>query len=250
MVSDPIFTQTIKLPYSAIGANGRVRMDRLFNYFQDAASHHCDTLGISGIDMAKKQLKWVVSRYRVRIHKSPKWLDPLELKTWRRPWKNLYELRQASIINQANEEVISALGIWVLVKANNCKPVRLNRHLPEELLIPADPCPELEKNDHNLSSFDHESEFKIRANELDLNQHVNNTIYCQWAMEGLPPEFLSKFTPVSCIVSFLKESFYPGKILSCIKIQNASDTPITLHSIFSRETKVKLANLTMEWEKI
>ena len=247
---DTVFTQNMELPYSAIGANGQIRIDRLLNIFQDVASSQCDKLGISGFDMAKKQLKWVVSRYQTQIHKNPKLLEPLEIKTWRSPWKNLYELRQFSIINQDREELISALGIWILVKANNSKPVRLSPHLPEELLTPAETCPELVKNDHDLIEFDHESEFKIRVHDLDLNQHVNNTVYTQWAMEAIPAKLLFEFAPENCIVSFIKESFYPDKILSCVKIDNGSDNLITHHSIFLKDSMVKLANLTMTWKKI
>ncbi len=250
MDQNAIFTQNINLPYSAIGANGQFRIDRLLNMFQDAASNHCNQLGISGLDMAKKQLKWLISRYQVQINKNLKWLEPLEIKTWRRPWKNLYELRQASILNLDGEELICALGIWVLVKASNSKPVRLTPHLPKELQTPADSCPELVKNDHNFIEFDHESEFKIRVHDLDLNQHVNNTVYTQWAMEALPAKFLFEFRPAHCCVSFLKESFYPDTILSCVKIDSHSDNLITRHSIFLKANMVKLTNLTINWKKI
>lgn len=245
-----IFTQKLNFPYSAIGANGQVRMDRLLNMFQDIAVMQCDKFGISGFDMAKKQLKWVVSRYQVQIHKNPEWLAPLELKTWRSPWKNLYELRQFSIVNPAGEELISALGIWILVKANNSKPVRLSPHMPKELMTPTTSCPELVKNDHDLNEFDHESEFKIRALDLDFNQHVNNTVYTQWAMEALPANILIDFMPINCIVSFLKESFYPGNIISSVKIDHQQDTLLSRHSISLKENRVKLANLTMIWKKI
>jgi len=245
----PIFSQKLQLPYSAIGANGQVRIDRLLILFQDAAAQHCDQLKISGFDMAKKQLKWVVSRYQAQIHRNPEWMEPLEIQTWRAPWKNLYELRQLSIVNQAKEELISALGIWILVKASNSKPVRLIPHLPKALLKPADSCPELIKNDHDLTDYDHESEFEIRVLDLDLNQHVNNTIYAQWAIEALPPEILLKFSPTDCTVSFLKESFFPGTILSCVKIEHHPDTLTTRHSIFLKTTMIKLANLTMKWKK-
>lgn len=250
MNPDTTFTQKIHLPYSAMDSSGKIRIDRLFNMFQDVATHHCNDLGISGLDMAKKRLKWVVSRYQVQIAKNPKWLEPLELKTWRFPWKNLYEIRQFSIVNQKKEQLICALGIWILVKASNSRPVRLSPHLPEDLLTPTDTCPELIKEDHDCTDFDHESEFKIRVHDLDLNQHVNNTVYTQWAMEAVPAKLLFEFTPGDCIVSFLKEGLYPDTILSCVKIENHRDTLITRHSIFSKTNMAKLANLTMRWKKI
>jgi len=252
MSLDTNFSQTFNFPYSAIGVNGRIRMDRLLNMFQDIAGHHSDKLGISGFDMAKKQLKWVVARYQVQIYKNPEWLEPLELKSWRSPWKNLYELRHFSILNQDGEELIGALGILILVKAINSKPVRLTHHLPEELLIPTSPdsSPELVNNSHGPIEFDHESEFKNRVHDLDLNLHVNNTVYAQWAMEALPGKFLFEFAPINFVISFLKESFYPDTIISSAKVDNHSEQPTTLHSIFLKKNRVKLTDLTITWEKI
>lgn len=258
MTQDRVFTQQIKLPYSAMGASGQIKLHWILNMFQDAAAQHCDQFGISGFDMAKAGLKWVVSRYQIFLHQNPFWLQPMELKTWRTPWKNLYELRQFSLVNQDQEEMATALGIWILVKSQNSKPVRLSPHLPSFLMTPLaqgpDQGPKLLKNDHELLEFDHESEFQIRAHDLDLNQHVNNTVYIQWALESLPAEFHFDYFPQECRVSFLKESFYPGRILSRVKIESdpiESDQYrlMTQHSILHKSDMARLANLTLFWGK-
>jgi medium-chain acyl-[acyl-carrier-protein] hydrolase len=249
MKADSIFTQKINVPYSAMGTTGQIKIDRLLNMFQDSASLQCEQLGISGFDMARKQLKWVISRYQIQIHKNPECFEPLELKTWRSPWKNLYEIRQFTILDQNKNKLVSALGVWILVKAENSKPVRLTPHLPSQFMTPIAQSPELLNNDHDILVFDHESEFKIRVHDLDLNHHVNNTVYVQWAMESVPASILFKYAPISCVVSFLKESFYPDRIISSVKINKSPDKLISMHSIFHKTDKTKLANLTMIWKK-
>jgi len=250
METNSIFTQKINIPYSAMGTTGQIKIDQLLNMFQDSASQQCDRLKISGFDMAKKNLKWVISRYQIQIHKDPKCFEPVEIKTWRSPWKNLYEIRQFSIFDQNQKKLVSALGIWILVKAQNSKPVGLTRHLPSKLMTPVAKSPELVINDHDLFEFDHESEFKTRVHNLDLNHHVNNTVYVRWAMESVPASILFDYAPISCVVSFLKESFYPDRIISRVKIDTCPDKLISLHSIFNKADKTKLANVTMVWKKL
>ncbi|MCA1787917.1 MAG: hypothetical protein LC657_18240, partial [Desulfobacteraceae bacterium] len=121
MTLKSVFTQKMTLPYSAMGANGHIRIDRILNLFQDIAGIHAHQLGISGFDLAKKNVKWVISRYQIRVHDILKWPQPFELKTWRLPWKNLYELRQFAIVDKEGTTFISALGIWIMINAMNAK---------------------------------------------------------------------------------------------------------------------------------
>ncbi|WP_022668795.1 acyl-[acyl-carrier-protein] thioesterase [Desulfospira joergensenii] len=247
--TDLIHVREIELPYSAISATGQIKIDSLLNLFQDAASTHSRELGISGFDLAPKGLKWVVSRYQIRIIQGLPLSDPFLLKTWRRPWKNLYELRYFSVFDLTGKELVSALGIWILLKAKTSKPVRLTPHLPAELMsVPAD-TPDLWENDHDLDTYDYQTRFKIRYHDLDLNQHVNNSVYVKWAMEALPAPDIFDFSPCRLVISFVKESFYPDMIISKIKINSREKELTSFHSITHARDNSRLANLTVHWEK-
>ncbi|MCF8091107.1 MAG: hypothetical protein K9K21_01055 [Desulfotignum sp.] len=247
-----VFTQKMMLPYSAMGANNHVRLDRILNLFQDAAGIHAHQMGISGFDLAKKNLKWVISRYQIRVHDTLKlkWPQPFELKTWRLPWKNLYELRQFTVVTPEGNTLISALGVWVMVKAINSKPIRLTPHMPPCLMTRTAPDPDLWPNDPDLSVWDHQAQFDIRIHDLDLNQHVNNTVYVTWALETLPVSWLFEHMPQTLVVCFLKETFYPDTVIAKVKLADLTDCVKTCHAIFNKTSGEKLASLTLTWKKI
>ncbi len=249
MKTDLVHTMEIKLPYSCVSATGQIKMDSLLNLFQDAAAVQCRDLGISGFDLAIKNLKWVVSRYQIRISSTPAWLDTLVLKTWRRPWKNLYELRNFSVTDKRGRELIEALGVWVMIRAKDSKPVRLTPHLPGDLMDPASNAPDLWTNDHDMAGFDHQTRFKIRYHDLDLNQHVNNSVYLKWAMEAMPAEFIFDYFPRKLVISYLKESFYPDMVVSRIKIHRENNVLTSFHTILHAQDNSKLARLTIVWEQ-
>lgn len=245
-----LLTQHMTLPYSAMAASGQVRFDRLLNLFQDAASHHCHQLGVSLFDLIPKNLKWVVSRYQLTIHAPLDWAAPYELRTWRLPWKNLYELRFFSIQDENGREMVSALGIWIMVKAHNSKPVRLGYHMPPELMADSAPEPDLWENNPEISEPDCTRRFSIRSHDLDLNRHVNNTVYATWALESLPLSFLDEVVPKTLVVSFLKESFYPDTVIASARIEKSDTTAVSSHAIVNEASGDRLANLTMSWETV
>ena len=249
MMKEPVFCQKMMLPFSAMGANNHVRMDRILGLFQDAAGLHAHELGISGFDLAGKNLKWVISRYQISVHDTLGWPHSVELRTWRHPWKNLYELRQFDMVGADGRALISALGIWVMVKAANSKPVRLSPHMPPVLMEKTAPAPDLWSHGLEPPVWDLQKQFHIRMHDLDLNQHVNNTVYVAWALEVLPESWLCRHIPQTLMISFLKEAFYPDAVISKAAVIDLSDPIKTVHALYHKTSGEKLAVLTLTWKK-
>ncbi len=245
-----LFSTDITLPYSAINANGKIKADWLLNIFQDAASHQCHSLGISGFDMAKKRLKWVVSQYEIHIHDHVDWLTPVRLTTSRAPWKNLYEVRKFSLTSEDGASLVTAIGIWILIKADTGKPVRLKPHLPEALMQTTAQEPKLFKPSGEFGEFHHETLIQVGFLDLDLNQHVNNRVYLRWAVESLPEPYCFDYTPVQCTVSYLKAGLYGHTILNRIRLEFTQTGLTTHHTILNEATMEELARLSLNWEKL
>lgn len=250
MTYDPVFSQKLCLPYSVMGANRHVRMDRLLSLFQDAAGIHAHQMGVSGFDLVKKQLKWVISRYQIRVNQPLRWPGPFTLRTWRFPWKNLYEIRRFEIVSPDGILHIQAMSVWVMVRADNTRPVRLSAHMPPELMTPDGMPPDLWDNSPDLSVWDHEKRLGIRIHDLDLNQHVNNTVYVTWALESLPVSWLSGHVPVTLVIGFLKETFYPGTVTVKTTVSEDTEPVTTCHGIFNEAGEEMLAVLTLTWKPL
>ncbi|MEA1966784.1 MAG: thioesterase [Thermodesulfobacteriota bacterium] len=246
---ESIFQKYGEITYSALGSMGQLKIVNILNLLQDTAAEHASLLKISGFDLAKKNLAWVISKYRIKILSNPPWLEKLLIKTWRFPWKNLYELRHFQITGKNGAEIINATAAWVMVKKSNGLPVRLSRYLEKEMYTNnstdiTDPFHDLKK----IEKIDFQLPFKIRMQDLDLNRHVNNAIYVGWAVETVPEDILNNFIPEKIDVLFQKESFYGDKITSKTEITEKNHNPLTLHSIISNNSKRELAFINILWK--
>jgi len=257
MTNNPdIFSQKFNLPYSALTIGGRLKMDWLLNIFQDAAAAQCHALGISGFDMAKKNLKWVVSQYRIQIHNAIDWMIPMVVQTWRAPWKNLYEIRQFRLMTEPKDPVrtpsllVTASSIWILIKAANNRPVRLTPHMPASLMTcPAQESVKRIKPGADLTHVDYECSFPVHFLDLDLNEHVNNPVYVRWAMASLPDKLNFEYTPVSCDVIYQKEALPADTVLSRTSIHIDNEMLFTDHVIVRQTSHEHLAHLMVAWKK-
>jgi medium-chain acyl-[acyl-carrier-protein] hydrolase len=91
---------------------------------------------------------------------------------------------------------------------------------------------------------------------LDLNKHVNNVVYIQWALEAVPEDVLTRRRPVELEVSYRAEAFYGDAVLSRAGADPGAATspagstsgPVFLHQIVNARTGAELTRLRTGWE--
>ena len=245
-----IFEKKRTVRYSETGVNGKIKPVSILNYFQDIASEHTSVLGVSAFDLFPKNLAWVVFRYQIRILEYPRWKDQLHIRTWRYPVNNLYELRQYEIYDDNDNLLISSKSSWILTSISTKKPVRLNKHLPPELMgIKED---QTITNDlialPPITCHDDSKSFNIRMHDLDFNQHVNNSIYVVWAIESTPEEILNTHRPKEIIVNYLGESLYGDRITSHTQKIEPNPSHTFLHSLISNQSQQEITRVKTVWD--
>lgn len=255
MLTDPsldtsaIHERHLTVRYSETGVNGTLKPVNILNYFQNIASDHSAEMGVSAMDLLPKGLAWVIFQYQIDVLRYPKWKEPLKLRTWRCPHKNLYELRQYEVFDQAGRLLISAKSSWVMTSLATKKPVRLNRHLPPEMIsgrqqpVAADfpAVPELQRTDASRV-------FHARMHDLDFNRHVNNSVYVEWGIESVPREIIGCCRPAAVTAQYIGESLYGDPVtVNTQGIKNETSMDF-LHSIVNGHTGKEITRLRTRWE--
>ncbi|MBF0200367.1 MAG: hypothetical protein HQK66_03465 [Desulfamplus sp.] len=399
-----IHKKKMTVGYSAIDYRGYLKIAGIMNFLQDTASEHASLLGLSGMDLARENLGWVIHRYHIDIYHYPSWQQPISIRTFRYPQQKIYEMRNFTICTQKNisttgyelhSPAIKAKVRWVMISRDTGKPVRLNRFMDENLCRPisgsrfqelchaiGDRCPSIdlpilehayfsdislepgkdcpgnqqdfpldwkgsdmgrENSDmgrenykmgrenykmdriddkegcsHNTASEDYNSisedynsiygedegitgteasmipgqddgiagiddstgqtncpqrtdqyrtdqynfpdivpplktnfqmPFSVRMHDLDLNGHVNNAVFVEWAVETVPEDILSRYSPMTIDVIFQKEALYGDTVVSKTEVwlQPDSSYPLTRHLITRERDQEELAHLNIQW---
>lgn len=228
---------------------GLVKASALFNYLQDSAGEHAGRLGVGVLDLFKRNMTWVLSRYHVLIHRYPAMGARLEVTTWPSGKRGLFATRDFEVSDGGGSPVLSATSSWMVIDLVRKQPVKID----EAIAIPY----ALDKRalDDPFGSLpvpaarEFEVPFRVESAHIDWNRHVNNTVYIQWALEAVPPDVLKTSRAVEFEVSYRAEAFYGDSIVSLAqRVLGEGAGPVFLHQILNAGTGTELTRLRTRWE--
>ncbi len=169
------------------GADGGVPLYQIGNYLQDIAGRHAAGLGWSIDALQQDGRSWILSRLKLEIDTPVTGNDKqLTIRTWPCGADRIYAYRAFDLQNEMGTLIGKALSYWILLDIESKRPVpmpgeiaELANHYPEPPLKPSRP--RLQKPE----STAHQVNFQVLPSDLDLNGHVNNSVYIRWLEDVL-----------------------------------------------------------------
>lgn len=234
-----------------VGIEGNLKFTCCLNYLQDAAERDAARLNVGLADLQARGLLWVLSRLRVELSTYPMIGDTVQVYSWPAGWDRLFAIREFILTDPSGKLFGRASSAWLVLKSESFRPVRPHDHLPE---IPLLNRRDVELDTHHLPALEQPNfsrDFAVRMHDLDVNRHVNNAVYAEWALESLPPDIWATFRPYELDAQFIGMAF-PGQ--SCRAqarcIHRAADRADFHHSISRPSDGRELTRLISRWASL
>lgn len=245
MNTDPVYQADYVVRSYEVDTDGLIRPLTMFNYLQDAAGEHAAELKVSVPTLLKRNLTWVISRYHVHFLSFPPAHGLIRLRTWPSAREGRFALREFELSDGEDRPVMAATSSWMLIDLSTRRPVRIEQHIPKlpavERRSIADEFPSLPVPE----TCNCELPFRVRHSDLDLNRHVNNTVYIDWALETLPAEVIGHVRPSGLEVSYRAEANYGDRIISRTFYPGMNEP--SLHQLVREKDGTEVARLRVAW---
>ncbi len=250
-----IWNETYSIRSYEVDARGRLSVLSLFNFLQDAASKHANELGVSVQHLLSMNYTWVLSRLVLKMESFPSWKDQIHVHTWPSGIEKLFALRDFDIKDVNNNSLGAAVSAWLVIDNSTRRPVRITQFaeklnpidIGHVLMNNLDKLPEIKSD---MKQFDSEQRlFSVRYRDLDINQHVNNVSYIEWAIESIPKDIQETCVLRELEINFLAEAFLGDNIIARCQPQNENPN-VLLHNIVREENEQELVRLKTAWEPI
>lgn len=243
------YTSNYKVRIADSGGDGFLKLPSLLQMLQEAATEHAEVLGVDFNTISKENLGWALSKIYLQINKLPKWGTRVYIQTWPSDKEKISTFREFIARNEAGDILFEARSQWLLFDLNTRRLVRMDRlaDFPRQMgkyacsdnleavverpISPQEPYTAI--NSHSAGQCD-----------IDLNGHVNNTVYMAWAIDTISSEFYATKTPKWVKISFLEEIMPREKVHSVCKISD----DITAHSIIKAESNRECARINIGWQ--
>ena len=210
--------QKFQIPCYNTDMSRRLKPASFMDLAQEAATLHANILGFGYDDLIVSGNAWIISRMRVIFVDTPKWRDDVILTTWHKGLNRLFFLRDFLMTDNEGNVKVKATTSWLVLNLDTRRLVR-DPHLLDEgktcvenvIEIPADKVV-MPKDAEVKLVMEHEAAYS----DLDMNGHVNNAIYMQWAMNAVNYEISSE-RPVKEFTINFNHEIKPQETVSIYK---------------------------------
>jgi acyl-ACP thioesterase len=223
---------------------GVASVPAICNYLQEVAGNHATELGVAVDHLFKKNMTWVLSRLHVKFNRFPFWREEIKIETWPSGRQSKFATRDFLIFDQKHKILVKATSSWMIVDLKTEKPIVMPAFM-DEIRLP-DRQRAIDDNFPKMKSLKNpysELKFDVRLSDLEINQHVNNVKYIEWALEAVPFEIWRTKVLSELEVSFRSETKYG----ECIIIQSEQEENVFLHSVISEKDQRPLSLIQTTW---
>lgn len=186
---------------------GSLRLDSLFNIFQEKAVLHTHQAGFELKDMFESHKTWILNRVAVEISKLPRLEETIDVSTWSRRIYRFKGLRDYEII-AAGESIIRATSLWIYFDAGKGRPVRAPEYFEQKYGVVMDQATDVDIESIQFAGITRpEFSFPIatRISDYDINGHVNNAAILQYIETGIRRSISEKSVIDRILLVFQKE---------------------------------------------
>jgi len=210
-----VFERTFTISGSDVDPHDRVRVDALAVMLQESAAHHADIWGMSIPSLMTAGRTWVLARLAIELEgQRPAWKDEVVVETWSSGFRGHIAGREYVVRRRGSDAVVArAASAWFILDLATRRPVRLSEYEGRDAAESERVSGVALEGKIALPSSDaREVPLAVRASDLDLNGHVNNTRYLAWLYEAVPPELLAANRMRRVEIHYLGETRYPATV--------------------------------------
>jgi acyl-ACP thioesterase len=169
-----VFTDVARAGLGDVAPSGRLRLDAIARWLQDAAFADLVDSGLPDDGV------WVVRRLRIRVERFPRFREAAEVDTWCSGTGSLWAERRSTVRGE-HGGLVEAVALWVHLDPNGARP----RPMPDGFEAVYGPSAGgrrvRARLRHRATPPDdaQRAPWRFRVADLDLADHVNNAVYWQ-----------------------------------------------------------------------
>ena len=244
MSMESIWKEYFEVKSYSVDFQQQLKPSALMQFFQEVATNHAASLGAGYDPLMEKGLFWALSRLKVEITRMPLIDEKICIETWPCGYEGLFFRRDFIIYDQEQNVLARGISAWLLLAVKTLRPQR-----PNVLTI------DIPTNDGKRALADFPDRLMTQTvrtaylktigyNEIDLNLHVNNTRYVDWATDCFQLDQYQNFNLIGFSLEFLAETHWGDEI----ELRIGEDPVDADVEVIDQATQLPLFRAVLKWK--
>ena len=244
----PIFEERITVPSYFVGEDSRMTVSSLFSLLTEVSNRHASLLNAGWHQLRERGYFWVITRMRMEINRMPEWTEPVLLRSWVRKSDAATSPRDFELIDANGNVIVAASSVWAILDIEHGRPQRMSAFDAD---FPVQERSAMEHKPQKVKALTipeaHPEPKRVCPSDIDMNHHVNNARYIQWAFDTIDNDFRQRHKLTAMTVNFLGQA----KLGDTYAICSASEDGKTFRTaIVSAGEPQEFCRIETEWHPI
>ena len=185
-----IYTSKTRIDLEDVGYSNKITNKAILKILENAGARQSETIHFGLNDMENVGFSWILLGWKVKILKRPIYNEELTINTWGRDSNRIFTYRDYEIYDESGELCAIATSKWAIVDINTGKLRELTPEIIEKYQCETK---KVFKEDYTLklkepATIIRKQEYKAQRRDIDINKHIHNLYYLDYAYEALPEE--------------------------------------------------------------
>ena len=226
-----IYKCKARIGLNDVGHSNKITNKAIIEILENAGGMHSEALNLGLNSMETTGISWILLGWKVRVTKRPKYNEELTVKTWGREANRAFTYRDYEIYNEEGNLCIIATSKWAIVDIRNGHLAEITPELIEPYKCESK---KVFESDYNFKikepeKFERETKYKVQRRDIDINKHVHNLYYLDFAYEALPEEIYEK-DEFNNIEIMYKKQIKLNNEIKCLYTKEQEQSIVTIKS--------------------
>ena len=182
-----IYEKIFSLRTSDFDCRRKILPSAVLDLFQVVAGEHAVALGCGFEELYSRQLLWVLVRIKYEVISEPYMYQQVKVKTWPLAPARVGFQREYLMEDLEGNILIKASSDWVIIHSEERKIVSAANIYPQMEFLTEKSFEQRLKKVPDFEAEGNGVEVCPGFSQLDMNGHVNNTKYANYAMDAFNP---------------------------------------------------------------
>lgn len=211
-----VYEEIITIDSGSVDHNLEVKLSGIQRIFQEVAGNHTKLMKIGFLDLLEKELSWVITKLKTTIIRKPKLYEELTFRTWPRKPGSILAERDFEVEDANGNIIVRSTSMWCLISNITRRAVRIVDFPHNEPDYIEDRTLEFSFPNYFGIKLEEQKHFEssrtVKLSDLDLNGHMNNTIYVDLVFDVLTKEEYDNYLVEGLYMKYKREAKYGDRI--------------------------------------
>lgn len=221
-----IYEMEYILGFTDINKKSEMSNRAIIKVLENVAGMQSEKVGFGLSSIEKTGLSWVLLAWKIKVLNRPIYNTKITIKTWPRSANKIYTYRDFEIYDEKDRLCAIATSKWTLVNIQTGKLSGLSKEIinmydfEQKSVFEEE---EVEKlKEPTITTY--EIKLDVFRSQIDVNNHVHNLCYLDFAYETLPEEVYNQEEFNNIEIMYKKQVKYGNKIKCKYSLENDKNT--------------------------